>query len=220
MRDALHALDRDPGNPARRAAWTKASVDYYLALHPADAKWRRIDPVDEIPSVEAIRERSEVADRANKAIPSWGRIDPRPGRRETWSAQLAWAEETWSEVFTDRFRAAEGALKAGDRAGLEYCVRFLEADPWCLGSGYTKGRLIPAIVQFELHEAMRERIRRVILAVVDDTRRRREIRRYGQLARAVDSADLRTQLEHRTADAQPQVRYNANNVLEILRQNA
>ena len=81
------------------------------------------------------------------------------------------------------------------RVGSNTAFAFSEADPWCFRSGYTKERLIPAIAQFELDEAMRERIRLVILTVVDDRRRRREIRRYGQLARAVDSGDLRTELD-------------------------
>ena len=216
MREARDALDRDPNNPAKRVAWSEASADYYLGLHPEDAGWRRTDPADGIPSVEEIRTRSEVADRAHRAIPHLGRIDPRPGHHDAWSAQLGWAHETWREVFTDRFSAAESAVKAGDESGLEYCIRFLEADPWCFGSGYAKARLIPAIRKFDLDGPTRERLRRVVLAVVDDTRRRREIPRYGQLARAVDSPDLRVQLEHRTAAIDPQVRYNANTVLMIL----
>ncbi len=220
LRDAMHraseSLDRDPGDSVLRAAWSKASADYYLALHPDDARWRRTEPSDDIPSVEEIRERSLVADAAHKAIPSWGRIDPRPGHRDAWSAQLAWALETWGEVFTDRFRAAEAAIKAGDRDGLEYCVRFLEADPWCHGSGYVKEGLIPAITKLELDGPTRGRLARVVLTVVDDTRPRREIRRYGNLARSVASTDLRAQLEGRLTHVDRQVRYNATRVLEAL----
>jgi hypothetical protein len=41
-------------------------------------------------------------------------------------------------VFTPAFDVALAAVRAGDRSSLEYGVRFLEADPWCYGSGYAK----------------------------------------------------------------------------------
>lgn len=218
LREAMHqandAMNRDPNDLAKREAARTASADYYLALHPEDIKWRRREAADELPSVEEIRDRAAVADRANRAIRLWGRIDPRPEHHDTWAAQLAWFEEMLGQVFTDRFNAAETAVKAGDRSGLEYCVRFLEADPWCFGSGYAKEGLIPAIVRFDLDDDTRERLARAVLTVVDDVRPRREIRRYGTLAKAVASADLRTKLERRTAALDRQVRYNANKVLE------
>lgn len=183
---------------------------------PDEARWQRRDAENGIPSVEQIRDRSAVADRAGKAVPRRGRIDPDPERRDEWSARLGWFEETWSAVFTDGFRATLAALKAGDPAGLEYAVRFLEADPWCFRSGYTKARLIPAIARFELQESMRQRLARVVLAVVDDPRRRREIRQYGTLARVAATADLRAQLVERAAATDPQIQFNARQVLERL----
>jgi hypothetical protein len=181
----------------------KASVDYYLAQHPEMATWRWTGAEEGVPSVEQLRDRAAVADQANKAIPLGGRIDPDPERHDAWSAQLGWAEDTLRAVFTDGFFAAVAALKVGDPNGLEYGVRFLEADPWCYGSGYWKARLIPKIVQLELDESMRQRLARVVLAVVDDPRRRREIRKYGTLARAVATAELRAQLEQRSIADDP-----------------
>jgi hypothetical protein len=213
MRAAEAALLEGAGT---RDAWTKASVDYYLALHPDEVKWRRTGAEDGIPSVEQIRPRSVVADRAGKAVPGRGRIDPDPERHDDWSAHLGWFDETWSAVFTDAFRAAVAALKAGDPGGLEYGVRFLEADPWCFRSGYFKARLIPAIARFDLDELMRRRLARVVLAVVDDPRRRREIREYGTLARAAATPGLRGQLQKRAAAANPQIQFNARRILEKL----
>jgi hypothetical protein len=217
MRAAEAALHRDP--KATRAAWIKASADYYLALHPDEAeRWRT--GVDEgIPTVEEIRARAAVADRAGKAVRRLGRlarIDPDPERHDAWSAQVGWGEETWRAVFTEGFFAAAAALKAGDSNGLEYCVRFLEADPWCQRSGYWKARLIPKITQLDLDESVRQRLARVVLAVVEDPRRRREISEYGKLARAVETAELRSQLELRVAADHPQVRFNARQILEKL----
>lgn len=214
MRASEAGLHRDP--KATRAAWIKASADYYIALHPDEAKWR--PGVEEaMPSIDEIRDRAAVADRAHKAVPRGGRIDADPERHDAWSAQLGWAEETLRAVFTDGFRAAVAALKEGDQSGLEYCVRFLEADPWCFRSGYTKARLIPAITRFELDESIRQRLARVVIAVVDDPRRRQEIREYGKLARAVTTAELIAQLEQRASAADPQVRFNTRQVLEKLR---
>jgi hypothetical protein len=211
MRAAHVAMSVDPG--ATREAWLKASVDYYLALHPDDVRWRPEGLDAEIPSVDEIRARAAVADRAHQAIPRTGRIDPDPEVRDTWSAQVGWAQETQRAVFTEALWAAQAALQAGDRSGLEYGVRFLEADPWCFRSGYVKPTLIYPITRLELDESVRERLRRVVLAVVDDRRRRREISRYGRLAWGVGNAELRAELERRTADDDPHVRYNASKVL-------
>ena len=213
MRAAHAALHQGIGT---HDAWMKASVDYYLAQHPEDSIWRWTGPEAGIPSIEQIRDRAAVADRANKALPRDGRIDPDPERHDTWSAQLGWAHETLGAVITDGFLEAVAALKTGDPSGLEYGVRFLEADPWCHRSGYWKERLIPKIVQFELDETMRQRLARVVLAVVDDPRRRREIRKYGTLACAVVIEDLRARLEQRATADDLQVRFNAGQVLERL----
>jgi hypothetical protein len=217
MRAAEAALRR--GQNSTRAAWIRASADYYLAIHPDEAAWRRTDAEQGIPSVDEIRDRAAVADRAGSAVRRLGRearIDPDPRRHDAWSAQVGWGEETLGAVFTEGFFAAAAALKAGDSNSLEYGVRFLEADPWCHRSGYWKARLIPKITRLDLDEAVRERLARVVLAVVDDPRRRREIAEYGKLARAVETAELRGQLEQRLAVGDPQVRFNARQVLERL----
>jgi hypothetical protein len=218
MRATYLALGRDA--KVTRADWVKAGADYYVAIHPDEAKWRPSGTDEGLPSVDEIRDRAAVADRANKAIPFDGRITSDQERHEFWMAQVPWAEVTHGAVFTDGFRRAVAAIKAGDPSGLEYGVRFLEADPWCFRSGYTKAQLIPAIAQFQLDESMRGRLRAVVIAVVDDPRRRREIRYYGKLARAVATADLRAQLDKRTTATDPQVRFNADRVLKGLDSNS
>jgi hypothetical protein len=215
MRAADVALNADP-TTATRDARDKAAVDYYVALHPEASRWRSDGVGDALPSTEELRERAAVADRANKAIPYTGRIDRDPERHDDWAAALGWAQETWRAVFTDRFRAAVAALQAGDPSELEYGVRFLEADPWCFRSGYFKAKLLPAIARLELDESTRRRLARVVLAVVDDSRRRKEIRKYGSLARAVATNDLRAQLEQRATADDPQVQFNARQILERL----
>jgi hypothetical protein len=215
MRAAEVAMDKDPSRRTRDVG-DKASADYYVALHPHESKWRWAGVEEGIPSVEELRQRAAVADRASKGIPKGGRLDPDPDRHDEWSAQLGWFREMQSAVFTEGFLAAVAALKAGDRSGLEYGLRFLEADPWCFRSGYMKSKLITMVARLELDDSIRQRLARVVLAIVDDPRPRREIRRYGTLARAVDSDELQEQLEERAAAAGAQVRFNARQVLDRL----
>jgi hypothetical protein len=215
MRSAEAALDRDPSG-ATREAWHKASVDYYIALHPDDTKWRLAGVAEGIPSIHELRRRAAVADRAHKAISKTGRLDPDRDRHDEWSANVAWFYETQSAVFTDRFLAAFGALKARDRSGLEYGLWVLEADPWCFRSGYIKQDLIRFIARIDLDDLMRQRVADIVLAVLDDRRPRRGIRRYRTLAWAADSAELREQLEQRASASDPQVRFNARQVLDRL----
>ncbi len=216
LRNAMRSLrDRLSVEPSVRSAWIEASADYYMALHPEEASWRHRDQGDAgIPTVREIQDRAAVADRAWKARPPTGRIDPDPEQRDLWSTQVGWAQEALALVFSDAFWAAESALKAGDSSGLEYGIRFLEADPVCYRAGRTKGRLIFPITRCQLDKRMLERLRSVVLAVVDDPRRRRELRHYGRLAYAVGTANLRHELGQRTLDSDPQVRFNARTVLE------
>jgi hypothetical protein len=196
-----------------RRAWLETAADFYLVLHPEGLRWRSPQRASEIPSVEEIQARAIVADRANRGIPRLGRIDPDPDGHDLWAAQLGWFEEAQRYVFTDAFWAARAALQAGDRSGLEYGVRFLEADPWCFRSGYVKATLIYPIVRLELDDDIRKRLRRVVLAVVEDQRRRKEIRRYGRLAWGVGDETVRTELQGHVTAADPQIRYNARTVL-------
>jgi len=202
------------GDPiATRAAWIKASADYYLALHPDDRPWRPTGNERAIPSVVEIRDRAAVADRARRALNLMPRQDP--DDQDRWSAQVGWIEETLAAVFTEDFLAALTALRAHDPSGLEYCLRFLEADPWCWRANRTKAKLIYPIAQLELDGASRDRLTQVVLRVVDDPRRRRKIQRYGRLAWAAGTVELRVRLEERSVAAvDHQVRFNARCVLE------
>lgn len=203
-------LGRDP--TATRAAWIKASADYYLAIHPDDSPSRPTGNERDIPSVAEIRDRAAVADRARIALPLI--LGGDPDDQDRWSAQVGWIETTLAAVFTEDFLAALTALRAHDPSGLEYCLRFLEADPWCWRANRTKAKLIYPITQLELDGALRDRLTQVVLRVVDDPRRRRKIQRYGRLAWAVGTAELRVQLEDRSAAVEHQVRFNARCVLE------
>lgn len=96
-------------------------------------------------------------------------------------------------MYSAGFRERLAQVKAGDRAGLETVIQFLEADPWSFGSGYTKEEILRALQRYELTEDQQYRLQNVILHMVD-TRATREFRLYRKLARKVDSLRLRNGL--------------------------
>lgn len=94
-------------------------------------------------------------------------------------------------------------------------IEFLEKDQWTFGSGYAKADLIRLIRKLDLNHTQAERLRRVVLAVVDG-RDRREFRHYCRLARKLDSPQLRKELMRRLEDENEVVRRHARWVLEYL----
>jgi hypothetical protein len=110
-----------------------------------------------------------------------------------------------------------GRLQAGDRAGLDLAVRYLEQDPWRQGSGYVKADLIRYINRVALGPGEADRLRRVVVSAVDRPDRR-EFRRYIRLAHTVDAPDLREALEQRLGSGDSGVRRQARWALGALSQ--
>ena len=92
-------------------------------------------------------------------------------------------------------------------------VKFLEADPWFDGSGYTKAELIRRITRVALPQVVAERLLQIVVATVD-RRDRREFRQYCRLARKVDSQELREDLSLRLQHDDPAVTRRARWVLD------
>ena len=99
--------------------------------------------------------------------------------------------------------------------GVEGAIRYLEKDEWTFGSGYAKADLIRLLRKLDLKPAQAERLRRVVLAVVDG-RDRREFRHYCRLACKLDSPRLREELTRRLEDENEAVRRHARWTLEYL----
>ena len=95
-------------------------------------------------------------------------------------------------------------LKEGNASGITAAVKFLEADPWFFRSGYTKAELIRYLIRIALPRDIEDRLRLVVLAVVDHGDRR-EFRYYCRLARKVDSPELRRELSKRIQSEVPSV---------------
>jgi hypothetical protein len=101
------------------------------------------------------------------------------------------------------------------RDRVDEAIKYLEKDEWKFGSGYFKADLIRWLRKFDLKPNEAERLRRVVLAVVDG-RDRREFRHYCKLACKVDSPRLRKELRRRLEDENEVVRRHARWVLEYL----
>jgi hypothetical protein len=99
--------------------------------------------------------------------------------------------------------------------GVNGIIEFLEKDQWTFGSGYAKADLIRLLRKLDLKPAQAERLRRVVLAVVDG-RDRREFRHYCRLACKLDSPRLRDELMRRLEDENEVVRRHARWALEYL----
>lgn len=101
------------------------------------------------------------------------------------------------------------------RDEVDEVVKYLEKDEWKFGSGYAKADMIRWLRRVDLRLNEAERLRRVVLAVVDG-RDRREFRHYCKLACKVDSPRLRKELRSRLGDENEVVRRHAGWVLEYL----
>ncbi len=81
---------------------------------------------------------------------------------KAWERRASLFRTKVAEFYTP-FDAAASALRAGDPAGLETAVRFLEADPWCFRSGYLKSLLMYRMANHGDIESHRGRLQDVVV---------------------------------------------------------
>lgn len=103
-------------------------------------------------------------------------------------------------------------LAARQRQDVETAVAFLEADPWFFRSGYEKQNLIKHLKRMPLDELQRQRLGRVVLAVIDG-RDRSEFRHFCRLAIAVWSDALAAEVDQRCDSPDAAIRRRAMWVL-------
>ena len=149
-------------------------------------------------------------------MPHDGHVSRDPAYRTDWSAKAGWAHEMSHGLYTDALWTALAEATSGQADGLEYLVRFLEADPWCHRSGYVKQQVITAITRLDLAPPSASRLRKTLLAVVDDPRHRREYRAYCRLARRLATPELRAELEARLTHPSAAIRRHATWVLAAM----
>lgn len=112
-------------------------------------------------------------------------------------------------------RSAAYLRKLGE---VDAAIKFLEKDEWEFGSGYVKADLIRLVKKLDLKPDQADRLRRVLLAVVDD-RDRREFRAYCRLASKLDSEQLRNELALRLEGEDDGIRRRAQWMLHYLKKN-
>jgi hypothetical protein len=162
-------------------------------------------------------ERAEIARTAQALVHAASKISRRhprdSGAQEIHAAAVGVFRSATARAYPPGFWEEYQHLKEGNSASLATAVKFLEADPWFDGSGYTKAELIRQVTRIEIPQAIAARLRRVVVAAVD-LRDRREFRQYCRLARKVDSPELREELALRLQHDDPAVRRRARWLLE------
>lgn len=106
-------------------------------------------------------------------------------------------------------------LRAGDVAGLDTALSFLEADPWFPRVVYTKERLLDTIKRLPLAPDAEARLRQIALHVVDG-RDRRDFRHYCRVVARLDTPGFRDALSVRLEHADEGVRRRAGWMLAYL----
>jgi hypothetical protein len=98
-------------------------------------------------------------------------------------------------VYPTDFQEAFKALWEGRSADPTPLISFLEADPYFRNSGYMKEDVLRLLKRCELTPTQAERLRGVILHIIERPAWRREFRYYGRLARKIDSPAFRATLQ-------------------------
>jgi len=108
-------------------------------------------------------------------------------------------------------------LRAGDAAGRESVIQFLEADPFFFGTGYARAHLTRCIKPPMLTPSDARRLQAVVLAKVEKCVGQ-DFATFRRFAKKVDDAFLREQLTQRLGSSDPDVSRRARWVLEALAQ--
>ncbi len=91
------------------------------------------------------------------------------------------------------FSATEAGLRRGDSRAVEEAIVFLEADPWCFRSGYTKQDFMRRLRQVPLSDSEKARLRQVMINAVH-ARPREDFREYCRTAKTLDTPDFEATL--------------------------
>jgi len=101
-------------------------------------------------------------------------------------------------------------LPMGDIRDAEIVVRYLELDEWEYRSGYIRERALRVLKHTPIPDDMQDRLRKIVLMVIDKADGRREFPYYRRMARKLDNSWLRAQLQQRIdTDTNPRVHERA-----------
>jgi hypothetical protein len=130
----------------------------------------------------------------------------------------SWRHYFWTSfhaMYPQPWWAQVSRIEDGSLEGIEPALVFLEADPWCFRSGYTKQLLMRLLRRPRLLYAHQMRLRRVCLAAVY-AGPRMEFREYCRTARVVDGTEFRLQLSQVSRNADGAAGQRARWMLDAL----
>jgi hypothetical protein len=178
--------------------------------------------IDDAPQGDSFpyAERSAAVEAARQAVHTafsavTRRDDPDDPATAAWEAALVRFEAAVDAAYPPGFETIYERLREGNAAALVDAIEFLEADPWFFRSGYIKAKLVRLIKRWPLTPVQADRLRAVVVRVVDG-RDRREFRDYCRLARRLDGPELRAALERRLTHPEEGVRRRAGWALAAL----
>lgn len=171
--------------------------------------------------IETWRRRGDAARLAHEAVNNAFRAHVREKDPERYDALLRDFRDKTEAALPSSQRDFLPGLAAGHARFVETAILFLEADPWFFRSGYEKQRLIRHLKRAMLSNAQRQRLGRVVLAVIDGhaggvraDRDRVEFRHYCRLACGVWSDELDDEVANRLESPDAGIRRRATWVAE------
>jgi hypothetical protein len=188
-----------------------------------DESARRFISLDERAENAGPAERHELRREADNAFSemnrAWLAVNEREHRAgpdlATWTVERLRSADSRPDPDTGlAFWADIERLRMGDQNALESTIRFLEADPWYLGSGYEKEKILRYLRRLDV-SGFESRIRAAIIRAIADEHDRRELREYARAARHFMTPPLRQELE-RLADSEGKAGEHARWVLRNL----
>lgn len=127
----------------------------------------------------------EIRQLANAVVSADAELDAHPGDPEY---QLL-SKMALSRLYSDEWRANFTRLQAGDAEAVGPAIDFLEADPMCFRSGYTKERLCQYLARMDLNDEARARLAPIVTKVlVDRDRPERERKQWLRLSESLGVA--------------------------------
>lgn len=142
--------------------------------------------------------------------------DRDPGAHREWE-QACNAFHAYQSWFGPYLESACKKRKARYARGiLEFVVCFLEVDPWFYRSGYLKQVFLTRVKRSVLSEALKERLRKVVLDAVE-RRGTREFKYYCRLAVVLADQQLVAELETAAASTDAAIANRARMMLGTVR---
>jgi len=164
---------------------------------------QRFGELAELTRLAPRRERKLAEDELFAIYPAWRRAEeelneldyPQGPDLTLWTVDaLRGIEPNIHAYLGSAFHADIERVRRGNRGALESVIRYLEADPWFPGTGWEKEKILRFLRRIDI-EGYEERLREVVITVVQSGHPRRELYLYRRLSHRVMNDELRSALE-------------------------